>query len=412
MGRSISIIMDHVGRFPPWSTENPEARASFNCITTILAAANPNGCDRTRELNGIFPRSVLGTSKLTLGNRYTRPEDREVGKIMAVWLVRAGQHGEDEETALGKGMAIIGWEDLPGLASVKTREQLASLIRKTYPAEGSNKLSNWTAQIWAFRERIQIDDLVVLPLKSRSAIALGRITGPYAYKLDRHVRSVKWLKTDIPRSDFDQDLLYSMGAFMTVCQISRNNAEDRINGLLGGRRGPATHHASTDDGETEVSAPVDLLQDAEDRIRRRVEEKFKGHALSRVVNAILLATGYSTQLSPPGRDGGVDIIAGRGAMGFESPRLCVQVKSSSDPVGVEVLRGLHGTMKNFNAEQGLLVAWGGFKDSVLTEARGQFFSIRLWDSGALIRHFFENYEKMAPDIQAELPLKRIWVLVE
>ncbi len=69
-------------------------------------------------------------------------------------------------------------------------------------------------------------------------------------------------------------------------------------------------------------------------------------------------------------------------------------------------------MKAFNAELGLLVSWGGFKDTVLTEARTQFFSIRLWDSGALIQNVFENYEKLAAEIQAELPLKRIWVLVE
>ena len=32
----------------------------------------------------------------------------------------------------------------------------------------------------------------------------------------------------IPRSRFDQDLLFSFGAAMTVCQIKRNNAEERI----------------------------------------------------------------------------------------------------------------------------------------------------------------------------------------
>src|SRR5437764_48059 len=106
-----------------------------------------------------------------------------------------------------------------------------------------------------------------------------------------------------------------------------------------------------------------------------------------------LATGYTTLLSPPGPDGGVDIIAGRGAMGFEHPRLCVQVKSSSGPVNVEVLRSLHGTMKNFSAEQGLLISWGGFNDKVRAEARSQFFSIRLWDSGVLIQALLELYEK-------------------
>ena len=43
-----------------------------------------------------------------------------------------------------------------------------------------------------------------------------------------HYRTVDWFATDISRSNFDQDILYSLGAFMTICQIKRNNAEQRI----------------------------------------------------------------------------------------------------------------------------------------------------------------------------------------
>jgi restriction system protein len=49
---------------------------------------------------------------------------------------------------------------------------------------------------------------------------------------------------------------------------------------------------------------------------------------------------------------------------------------------------------------------------VPAEARDQFFSIRLWDSGDLIQAVLENYEGLSPEIQAELPLKRVWVLVQ
>lgn len=43
-------------------------------------------------------------------------------------------------------------------------------------------------------------------------------------------------------------------------------------------------------------------------------------------------------------------------MGFEAPRLCVQVKSGDDPVDVTVLRELRGVMKAYRAEQGLIVS--------------------------------------------------------
>ncbi len=337
---------------------------------------------------------------------------------MAIWVVRAGQHGEGEETALEKSMAIIGWEELPDLTPIKTREALAQLLKETYPDEGPKKLSNWCGQLWAFRERIQKDDLVVLPLKRRSAIAIGRVTGGYSYQAQAtdgfHTRPVKWLKTDIPRSAFDQDLLYSFGAFMTVCQVSRNNAETRIKAVLEGKKPPASipDPSEADQAEIEEPVPTDITQYAEDRIREFIEQKFKGHGLSRLVDAVLRATGYTTAVSPPGPDGGVDIVAGRGPMGFDPPRLCVQVKSSSGPVNPEIIQRLHGSMKGVSAEQGLLISWGGFNSKVPTEKRSQFFSIRLWDSGDLIQALLENYEKLSPDIQAELPLKRIWVLVQ
>lgn len=50
-------------------------------------------------------------------------------------------------------------------------------------------------------------------------------------KAYRHSVRVKWLNTEVPRSTFDQDLLYSFGAFMTVCRMARNDAEARVRGM-------------------------------------------------------------------------------------------------------------------------------------------------------------------------------------
>ena len=41
-----------------------------------------------------------------------------------------------------------------------------------------------------------------------------------------------------------------------------------------------------------------------------------GHGLATLVNAILEAQGDTTHQSPEGPDKGVDIVAGRGPMGF------------------------------------------------------------------------------------------------
>jgi restriction system protein len=39
----------------------------------------------------------------------------------------------------------------------------------------------------------------------------------------------------VPRSAFEQDLLYSFGAFMTVCGMARNDAEARVRAMVKAR---------------------------------------------------------------------------------------------------------------------------------------------------------------------------------
>ena len=98
-------------------------------------------------------------------------------------------------------------------------------------------------------------------------------------------------------------------------------------------------------------------------------------------------------------------------MGFDPPRLAVQVKSGESPVDVSVLRELQGVMPRFGAQQGLIVSWGGYRSSVTRESRQLFFQVRLWDSGDLVAALQEQYEALPDDLQAELPLKRVWSLV-
>lgn len=334
--------------------------------------------------------------------------------MMALWLVRAGRRGERENLALEKNLAVIGWEELPDLSDIEDREKLYELLEETYPGEKRKTLLNWQSQIWPFVKEMQEDDLVALPLKSRSVIVLGKVTGPYEFRSDlplntKHTRPVKWLN-QFSRSAFDQDLLYSLGASMTVCRIKRNNAEDRVRALLAGKPMAKSPTISSDDtGEWE--APPDLEQYARDQIRDYIARKFKGHELAQLVGDVLRAQGYKVQISPEGPDGGVDIFAGYGPMGFDSPRLVVQVKSGDAPVDVKVVRELKGVMESFGAERGLIVAWGGYKGSVPKEAARNFFKLRLWDADDLVNAVLDNYENLPDTLQAELPLKRIWTLV-
>jgi restriction system protein len=99
-------------------------------------------------------------------------------------------------------------------------------------------------------------------------------------------------------------------------------------------------------------------------------------------------------------------------VGLDAPRLCVQVKSQNSPADVTIYRTFQGSMLSFKAEQGLLVCWGGFNKVVLNEAKQEHFTVRLWDSSDLVDAIYRTYDKLPGEIQAEIPLKRVWMLVK
>ena len=338
-------------------------------------------------------------------------------QLPKVYLVRAGRNGEDEDYALENNVAIVGFRGVPTLEGANDFDSVLELAKNAYPDIKSRAAGNFSGQLWAFALAMQTDDIVVLPRKRTSQIAIGRVTGPYRYSKAnselRHTRPVQWVLSDIPRTTFAQDLLYSFGAFMTVCNISRNEAARRVAVVLDGKPdpGPSVLPKKLIPPTPTDESVSDLSQMAHDQIVAQIQSRFTGHAMARLVDAVLQSDGWETAVSAPGPDGGVDILAGRGSLGLDGPRLCVQVKSQNSPADVTVYRTLQGTMQSFKAEQGLLVCWGGFNKTVLQESKQSHFMVRLWDSSHLVGAIYRNYERLPAEIQAELPLKRVWTLV-
>ena len=175
--------------------------------------------------------------------------------------------------------------------------------------------------------------------------------------------------------------------------------------VVEGRAAPVTAQMPE---EVDAEAAPDVEALSREQIRQFVSRRFAGHELARLVGAVLSAQGFEESVSPPGADRGVDILAGWGPLGLDSPRLAVQVKTGT--AGVDEFRALRGVMEDFRADQGLLVAWGGFTGTVRTEARHAHFSIRLWDADDLLDELFERYENLSGDVRSELPLLRVFAL--
>jgi restriction system protein len=342
---------------------------------------------------------------------------------MAIWLNRSGKYCEHEERYLKDGRIYLTWDNLhTDLGVCDTREKLSELLETAMPDAKTGLLRQNLGQIWAFLNKMQPGDWVCTPSK-RKTIHIGEITGKYEYDPNAespywHRRSIKWLETDIPRTNFDQDLLHSLGAISTICQIKRNDAETRIRamqknnwksaGVKLNKPVPVDDEAS----DEELDAGFDLEQIARDHISRLLYAKFSGHKMETLVQAILEAKGYTVHHSDKGADGGIDLLAASGNLGFGEPRICVQVKSQDSALERPVLDQLVGTMQHVGANQGLLVCWGGFKKTILAELPRLFFTVRMWGQEELIDEFLEHYDQMPDEIRSDVPLKRAWVVVE
>lgn len=271
---------------------------------------------------------------------------------------------------------------------------------------------NWASQVWPFAHEMKKGEIVAVPSKIKPVIHFGKIVGDYEFLPENdnpyyHARHVDWFARNIPRSNFDQDILYSLGAFMTICRIKQENRIKAIIQAYIQGKNVVSNSSTTDPKSDDI---IDIENEALEAITNLMIQKTKGHGLAKIVDAILRAKGFTTYISPAGPDKGVDILACSGTLGFGTPKICVQVKSSDTPVDRMVLDQLGGVMKNFNAEYGLLVSWSGFKSSVTSETAKHFFEIRFWTHKEIIKEFLNHYDQLDDEIKDLIPLKKIWVI--
>ncbi len=338
-----------------------------------------------------------------------------------LWLVRLGKNGEYEADALDKSLLSIGFNMTANLSTAKDRDAILAVVKTTFPDAKPGRQANFAAQVNQFVNTMAVGDIVVSPLKTLSKIGICEITGPYQQLENGHpARPVKWLTTDVPRDAFKQDLLFSFGAIMTVCEVRRNDALNRVLAVAKVGKDPGDGAApdmpkkiAPDEPSTvdEIDQAINLEQIARDQIERRISSVFTGHDLTTLIAAILTAQGYETNVSPPGPDAGIDIVAGRGPLGFEQPRLVVQVKSGDINVDHPTLQSLIGCVQDTHADHGLLVSWSGFKPTVRKRTNELFFRVRLWGREEIISALLSVYDKLPEEIRAELPLRRTWTLV-
>jgi restriction system protein len=129
-----------------------------------------------------------------------------------------------------------------------------------------------------------------------------------------------------------------------------------------------------------------------------------------LVADLLRAMSYHVSwVSPPGKDGGVDILAWPDALGTRLPRIKVQVKRQQQAVSVEGLRSFLALLGDDDV--GLFVCTGGFTKDAETEARTQEKRrVTLISLDKLFDLWVEHYDRLSDQARRRLPLRPIQFL--
>lgn len=170
-------------------------------------------------------------------------------EVPTAWLIRAGSNGEREDFVLEHGLAFGGWDGLPDLSGVLSRGEMKGILRRLLPGKSKMSVANYSGQLWALRAHVSIGDLIVLPRKKTRQIAIGVVTREYWYRDDpdpgmRHVVSVDWKRTDVPREAAHEDLRNSLSSQRTICAIKCDGGAQRLHHLMTKGRDPGERHRS------------------------------------------------------------------------------------------------------------------------------------------------------------------------
>jgi restriction system protein len=336
----------------------------------------------------------------------------------AVWVHRGGRTGEFEEEFVSQGAIGIYWEIDRSFNETQNWDDLSKIMRDAQPDRSQGSIAQFTRMAWDFFIGYKIGDLVVMPRRGTQEFAVGKVTGQYEYRPENpvgglpHLRSIEWLSTDSHKSLFPSDVASLLTPRKTIQRVTATDSHSKVLRVAQSHTQTSTPNSTNEILRSVISDETD--QDIETAGRQQIANyigaNYKDHDFAALVEKVLEAQGFKTYLSPPGPDGGVDILAGMGSLGLDSPKLCVQVKSGNSAVDRMTLDQLIGAMQNFGAEQGLLVAWGGFKRSVSSVRATQWFNVRLWDRDGFIDALLDVFPLLDEDIRSTLPFKQVWAL--
>jgi restriction system protein len=170
---------------------------------------------------------------------------------------------------------------------------------------------------------------------------------------------------------------------------------------------------SEDEPEGRISSAISI-EEAESESFALVENYLAAinpYEFQNLIKALLEGMGYRVSwVAPPGKDGGIDLIAFQDQLGAMGPRIKVQVKRQQNTVGVESVRSFLGVLSDHD-DIGLFISLGGFSSDAEKEARTHSSKrLTLLDSQKFFDLWIEHYEKLPQASRMLLPIRPVYYL--
>jgi restriction system protein len=174
----------------------------------------------------------------------------------------------------------------------------------------------------------------------------------------------------------------------------------------------STSDATLEDEAVEKSAGVTFEQ-ADEQAWTEIEQFL--HAMNpfdfqHLVADLLKGMGYHVAwISPPGKDGGVDILAHNDPLGTRPPRIKVQVKRVLQRVDLDTVKSFVAVLDDDDV--GIFVSAGGFTRDADEFARSHARrKVTLMDLDRLVDLWIEFYGRLDDTARRRLPLTPIYFL--
>lgn len=166
--------------------------------------------------------------------------------------------------------------------------------------------------------------------------------------------------------------------------------------------------------DDEKESPAKAIYDqADEDARAEIDAKIDSldaYEFQNLVAELLKAMGYYVRsVSPPGADGGLDILAFRDPLGSYPPHIKVQVKHRDQKMDVKEIRQLTGILHK-DSDIGLLVSSGGFTRDADREIAQASKHLDKIDRDRLLELWKQHYDKLSEQAKKYLPLVPVYFL--